>query len=147
MLSADRVLKYKMGPVAVEFAQPVAAGCSVFRGSITAVCQDGTLVQAGAAAPPSPMVGILGIAQHQQINTAGAPGTDAFYGGGTVRCRKGTWALPFDVAPTWADFDKPVYAVDDETVSLTQTPEGGTARLLVGTLCGLDADGTPYVEI
>lgn len=147
MLTADRTLTRRRTALLAEFAAPVATGCAVYRGSIAAVCQDGTLVQAGIAAPPSPIVGVLGIAAHQQINLANAPSTDGFYGPGMVHCERGAWALPFDVAPTWANLDAAVYAVDDETVSLTQTPEGGTARVKVGTLTGFDLDGTPYVQI
>ncbi|GAB6968393.1 hypothetical protein JCM25156A_24310 [Komagataeibacter kakiaceti JCM 25156] len=55
--------------------------------------------------------------------------------------------MPFDTAPTWANVGATVYAIDDETVSLTETPEGGTARLQVGTLSGLDENGVPFVLI
>ncbi|MFT8921668.1 hypothetical protein [Acetobacter sp.] len=147
MLTDDRALTRIPCGHGPEFALPVAAGMKVYRGSIAAVCQDGTLVQAAVAAPPSPIVGIAGIARHGQDNT----GTSNVYGdqtgAGDVWCERGTWALPFDVAPTWADLNKPVYAVDDETVSLTQTPEGGSAREQVGTFAGLDAQGTAWTYL
>lgn len=148
MLNADRALKTKLAPRGVEFGGYVAAGFVLYRGSITAVCADGTLVPAGAVNTPSPLAAILGIAQHQQINTAHFPAQGAFVGPkGPVNALRGVYALPFDAAPTWADKGKPVYAIDDETVSLTQTSSGGTARLQVGTLAGIDVDGTPYTEI
>lgn len=149
MLKADRTLRQKMGPRSPVFSGTVAAGFTLFRNSIAAVCADGTLVPAGSTGTPSAPVAILGLARHMQINTANFPGTGPGVGGGTaVECLTGCYALPFsDTAPTWADKGKPVYAVDDETVSLTQTPGSGTARLQVGVFAGIDADGTPYTEI
>ncbi|MFT8422074.1 MAG: hypothetical protein ABF479_17425 [Gluconacetobacter sp.] len=148
-LTADRKLdRLATVPRTPEFGGVVAAGYALWRGSIAAVCADGTLVPAGATGTPSAPVGVLGLAEHQQINTPNFPGMGQFVGGATpVKCEKGAWALPFDVAPSWANLNAPVYAVDDQTVSLTQTPEGASARLLVGTLIGFDLGGTPYVEI
>ena len=148
MLTADRTLLRKMGPRRAMFAGPVAAGAALFRGSIAAVCPDGTLVPAGTQSPLFAPVAILGIAKHQQLSTSGGLVTGDFVGSSTaVECETGCFALPFDTAPSWANKGQPVYAVDDQTVSLTQTPSGGTARLQVGVLAGLDVDGTPYVEI
>ncbi|MBM9400374.1 hypothetical protein JUN65_02040 [Gluconacetobacter azotocaptans] len=147
MLASDRAL----GRLAVlpgpTFGHSVAAGFTVHRGSIVAVCQDSTIVPAGSTGTPSPLVAIVGLSPRLQINTGTFPGVGENVGPGPVTPEKGCWALPFDAAPTWANVGAPVYAIDDETVSLTETPEGGTARLQVGTLAGLDVDGTPYVLI
>ena len=115
------------------------------------VCSDGTLIPAGATPTASGVtaIAVLGLAEHQQNNTGAIPNViGPFIGGATaVKCEKGAWALPFDTAPSWASVGAPVYAVDDQTVSLTQTPSGGSARLQVGTLAGLDLNGVPFVEI
>jgi len=147
-LVADRALDRLATPSRTpEFGGTVASGYTLYRGSIAVVCADGTLVPAGSANTPSAMVAVLGIAEHQQINTANFPGIGSFVGGGTsVKCERGSFALPFDAAPTWANFGAPVYAVDDQTVSLTQTPSGGSARLQVGVLIGF-VGTVPYVEI
>ena len=147
MLTDDRALDRMSCGSSPEFAHPVASANRVYRGSITAVCQDGTIVQAGIAAPPSPIVAIAGIAQYGQDNTGTSNVFGANSGPGVVPALRGAWALPFDVAPTWANKGAPVYAVDDETVSLTETPDGGTARLQVGVLAGIDSTGTPWTLI
>jgi hypothetical protein len=147
MLTSDRALDSIRCGHSPEFAHPVAAGNAVYRGSIVAVCQDGTIVQAGTAAPSSPIVAVEGIARQGQDNTGTSNVYGANSGAGDVWIEKGAWALPFDAAPTWANKGAAVYAIDDETVSLTETPEGGTARLQVGTLAGIDPAGTPWVYI
>ncbi|WP_278368070.1 hypothetical protein [Acetobacter orientalis] len=144
-LTKDRVIPEKKVSHGPEFPLLLANGFRVFRGSIAVVCQDGTVVPAGTAAPPSPAVAGAGVARHAQDNT----GTSSVIGGqtgpGPLWCEKGCFGVPFDATPTWADVNKDVYAVDDETVSLTETPASGTARIKVGTLSGIDADGTAYV--
>lgn len=144
-LSKDRTLPEKKVSHAPEFPLSVAAGYRVFRGSLCIVCKDGSVVPAGTAAPPSPVVASAGVARHAQDNTGTSAVMSAQVGPGPLWCEKGCFGVPFDTAPTWADVGKPVYAVDDETVSLTKTPVSGSARLQVGTLSGLEADGTPYV--
>lgn len=146
-LTKDRVLPEKKISHAPEFPLTVAAGTRVFRGSICLVCQDGTVVAAGTAAPPSPVVACAGIARHAQDNTGTSTVMSAQTGPGPLWCEKSCFGLPFDAPPTWANIKQPVYAVDDETVSLTETPASGAARIQVGTLAGLEADGTAYVLI
>lgn len=147
-LTADRNLNMLTGPTGPQWSAPVAAGFRIWRGSIVAVCLDGTIVPAAAANTPSAQKAILGLASHLQDNTgANSMLVGSFIGAGNVRVLRGTWGLPFDVAPTWAAYLQPVYAIDDQTVSLTQTPQGGTPRLQVGLFAGLQADGTPYVTI
>ncbi|GAB6965964.1 hypothetical protein JCM25156A_32220 [Komagataeibacter kakiaceti JCM 25156] len=146
-LSDDRALDRIRCGARPEFPLSVAAGFCVYRGAITAVCQDGTAVPAGSTGTPSPLVAIMGIARGRQDNS----GTSQVYGDqsgpGPAWIEKDAFALPFDTAPTWANVGATVYAIDDETVSLTETPEGGTARLQVGTLSGLDENGVPFVLI
>lgn len=150
MLAADRIIPERKIAPGPEFPHMVAAGFRLFRNSITAVCADGTVVPAGSANTPSPLVAIVGMATTQYDNTGAAglvPDIDTAPG---VWIRKGCWALPFDVAPTWANVNAPVYAVDDETVTLTEnagTEPAPANRLQVGTLAGLESDGTPYVLI
>lgn len=137
MLAADRVIPERKIAPGPEFPHMVAAGFRLFRNSITAVCADGTVVPAGSATTQYDNTGAAGLVP--DIDTA--PG---------VWIRKGCWALPFDVAPTWANVNAPVYAVDDETVTLTEnagTEAAPANRLQVGTLAGLESDGTPYVLI
>lgn len=147
MLTDDRALDRIPCGHGPEFGLPLGAGMKLYRGSIAAVCQNGTLAQAGTPAPPSPIVACAGIARQGQDNTGASNVYGDQSGAGNVWCERGTWALPFDVAPTWADAQKPVYAVDDQTVSLTQTPEGGAARIQVGILAGLDAAGVPWTYL
>lgn len=147
MLTDDRALDRMACGHSPEFAHPVAAACRVYRGSIVALCQDGTIVQAGTDAPPSPIVAIEGVAQYGQDNSGTSNVYGANSGPGLVPVRRGAWALPFDVAPTAANKGAAVYAVDDETVSLTETPASGPARLQVGTLTGIDSTGTPWTLI
>lgn len=147
MLTSDRVLQEKKSAANPEFGLPVAAGFKVYRGSICGVCADGTIVQAGATGTPQAIVAIGGVARHGQDNTGAANTFGPAVGAGHVWLKKGAWAFPFDTEPTWADVKKPVYAVDDETVSLTETPTSGAARLQVGTLVGFDENGTPFVLV
>lgn len=147
MLTTDRVLDQKQCSTGPVFGGSVANGFAVKKGSIAGICQDGTIVPAGTANPPTPIVAIGGICDRGQDNTGTSNTYGASTGPGPVDMLNGCWALPFDVAPTWAAKGKPVYAVDDETVSLTETPDGGAARLQVGTLAGLETNGTPYVLI
>jgi len=147
-LAADRILQRRDIPFGPLFANVVASGSTVYRGSICVVCSDGTIVPNGSAAPSGvTLVGVAGIAKHFQSNTTPPQVTSVLYGPNPVTVETGCWALPFDTAPTWANKGQPVYGVDDETVSLTETPSGGSARLQVGVLAGLDLDGTPYVTI
>ena len=151
MLTSDRVLReLAQQPVKPEWACRPAANVTIYRGAIVAVCQDGTIVPAGAAAPAtpaSPLVQIMGIADHQHNNPPGCPGTGLCGGPHPVRGRRRPVALPFDVLPTWASVGKPVYAVDDQTVTLTQAASANVNRLQVGVLSGFDLDGTPFVAL
>ena len=162
-LTKDRGLSEKAVPHAAEFGHAVAKGFRVFRGSIVALCADNTVVPAGSTGTPSPIVGISGIARQFKDNTGkGGPLTGDAVGDHPIWIKKGCYAIPFDAQPTAASIGQPVYAVDDETVSLSNgavppPSSGGTAessssgtssaRLQVGTLSGIDLDGTPFVTI
>jgi hypothetical protein len=140
-LAADRVLLVKQTQLA-EFSYPVQTGARVFRGSIVALCSDGTIVPAGDGAASPGAVAIAGIAEHVQDNTASPTLPSGQSGPGRVRCRRGCFALPFDTAPTAANFKAAVYAVDDQTVTLT-----ASGHLAVGTLAGFDENGVPWVQV
>lgn len=144
-LSADRKIDWRLSPRRIGFAYPVAAGYRVFRNSLVTILQNGTLVPAGTASPPSPAVRVEGLAEHMQDNTAtGTMLPPEIAGPAPVLCNKGSFALPFDVAPTAAALGAPVYAIDDQTVSLSSN---SGARLQAGVLDGFDTNGTPYVLI
>lgn len=160
-LKADRIVAEKVVPHAPEFGHGVAAGFRVYRGGIVAVCADGTIVPAGATGTPSQPVAIAGLARQFKDNGPGASVLNGDMAGPhPIWVKKGCYALPFDAVPTWANVGQPVYAVDDETVSLSSgeksAPASGesssassaaSTRLQVGTLAGFELDGTPYVLI
>lgn len=135
-LKNDRVIDEKHGALSPQFGFTVAPGHTVYRHAICAVCQEGHIVPAGAKDSASVIVAVAGIARHQQSDR------DPGY----VDCMKACFALPFDTAPSWADVGKPVYAIDDETVTLTETSSDGK-RLRVGSLAGIEIDGTPFVTV
>lgn len=147
-LTQDAIYREKRTPHAPEFPAFVAEGERVFRGSIVAICKNGTLIRPQTKpASTTSVVGIVGIADRAVDNT-GASGLAPTVGAVPASWpRKGCWALPFDTAPDWSALGKAVYAVDDGQVSLTQTPSGGSARLQVGVFAGLDEAGTPFVTI
>ncbi|NHO33323.1 hypothetical protein [Acetobacter fallax] len=146
-LTSDSSYLEKRVPHGPEFPHVVAAGVKTFRGSICLVCQDGTIVLPQTENPPSPVVAVVGLADRQLDATATAGLAPAVGGEPPLWPKKGCWALPFDTAPTWADYGKPAYAVDDAQVSLTETPSGGSARLPVGTIAGFDEAGNAFVLI
>lgn len=161
-LHSDRIVDEKAVPHAPEFGHSVAAGFRVYRGSIVAVCADGTIVPAGSTGTPSQPVAIVGLARQFKDNSPAASVLNGDMAGPhPIWVKKGCYALPFsETQPTWANVGHPVYAVDDETVSLssggTAAPASGESssassaaptRLQVGTLSGFELDGTPYVLI
>ncbi|OUJ13097.1 hypothetical protein [Acetobacter sp. DsW_063] len=146
-LTSDAVYLEKKVPHGPEFPHTVASGVKVFRGSLCVVCDDGTVVLPQTASPASPMVAIVGLADRQVDNTGSSGLAPAVGIAPSLWPQKGCWALTFDTAPTWASVGEPVYAVDDATVSLTETPSGGTARLEVGTIAGIDEAGNAFVLI
>lgn len=166
-LKQDRAVDEKIVPHGPEFGHSVAEGFRVYRGSLVAVCADGTIVPAGAAGTPSAPIAIVGLARQFKDNSSGGSMFNGdMVGAYPIWVKKGCYALPFDTAPSWANVGQPVYAIDDETVSLSAThgssstssestaassssptPTSSTARLQVGTLAGFETDGTPYVLI
>ncbi|MXV43913.1 hypothetical protein GS501_02450 [Saccharibacter sp. 17.LH.SD] len=153
-LKSDRPVSEKNVPHGPEFGHSVASGFRVYRGSLVAVCADGTIVPAGSTNTPSPPVAIVGIARQFKDNSpAGSTLNGDMVGPHPIWVKKGCFALPFDTAPSWANVNQPVYAIDDETVSLSH--EGSSSgessssgsRLQVGTLAGFETNGTPYVLI
>ena len=142
-LTAGRLLPYRDGDYAPEFAYPVQAGARVYRGSMVVLCSDGTLIPNGAApAGGATVVDFAGIAEHVQDNTGLGTYPSGLSGPGSVRCRHGVFALPFDAAPTFTNVGSVVYGIDDQTVTLT----AGTHQA-VGKLVGIDQYGTPWVQV
>lgn len=144
MLTADRALLRRVG-WENEFAYQVQAGSKVFRGSIVALCLDLTIVPAGSANTGAAQQAVAGVAaEFHDATGAGLPNEFA-QPGRYVACLRGLFLLPFDAAPTAAAIHQPVYALDDQTVTLSQ----GTApaHLQVGTLFGFDERGQPWVLI
>lgn len=149
MLKADRALVRADGPRQRPFGLPVAAGLTVYRGSIAVVFSDGTIAPAGTATPSGLTVATVspGIVRHFQSNVPNPQVMSGQFGPGMVELDRGAWALPFDTAPTWDKLGEPVYAIDDETVSLTKAASDGSTRVQVGTFAGLDEAGTPFVTL
>jgi len=155
-LNADRALVRLAGPRVPEFANSVAAGFVVYRGSIVSLLSDGTIIPAGMATPAGvTVVGNPGISSRYQNNLSSQNIVGDNYGPGPVRVERGSWGLPFDAAPSWANFGASVYAIDDQTVSLSDgsspasgnTPAVAATRLKIGVLAGFDERGTPFVTI
>ena len=141
-LTADRKLDLREYPP-VEYGYQVQVGARVFRGSIVAICSDFTLIPAGTVGTPA-AVALVGIAERQEANTPGVGIPSSLNAPIAVRCRRGSFQLPFDVAPPASAINAPVYAVDDQTVSLSNN---GGARLQLGTLEGFDQNGNPWVKV
>ena len=141
-LSADRKLDVRQA-VPVEYGYPVQSGAKVYRGSIVALCSDLTLVPAGTVGTPAAVV-IAGIAEQQMANMPNTGIISSLNTPVAVRCRRGSFQLPFDVTPPASAINTPVYAIDDQTVSLSS---GGGAHLQIGVLEGFDERGNPWVKV
>lgn len=115
-----------------EFGYPVAPGEQVYRGSLIALNAAGQAQRIQTAGS----VVFLGLC-NQDVNNVGqsAPGA-------TVIGQKGGWKLTVPSA-TFSNIGATVYAVDDGTLSLTNT--GGTL-LVAGTLAGIEG-GNTYVNL
>jgi hypothetical protein len=142
-LTADRLLQFRTSAPRQTYAYSVQAGFKIWRGSIVAICGDETIVPAGATGANPAIVKIVGIASHQQDNTSSQV-PSPWSGSAPVEIYRGVYQLPFDTAPTGANEGAAVYAIDDQTVSLSSS---SGARLQVGTLDGFDELGNPYVSI
>ncbi len=113
------------------YGYPVSAGTRLYKKALVAILAGGFAVPAGTAGA----VSVVGVAENAVDNREGIDGDQR------VRAVKSTFPFAFDVAPTFADIDKPVYAVDDDTVSLD-----GTGKLKCGVLDGIE-DGQFFVRI
>ncbi len=138
-LSADRKLDVRE-KVPVEFGYYVGAGFIVYRGSIVAIRADFTIVPAGSAGA---LVNV-GIAERMQSNLPPTGFTSSLQAPMAVRCRRGSWQLPFDVVPVAANIGAAVYAIDDQTVSLSSN---SGAHLQCGVLEGFDERFNPWVRM
>jgi hypothetical protein len=135
-LSAPRMATKQLGPDAVplKLKLPIKANTKIYAGSL--VCID-----AGYAAPARAATTLLvvGRAEATYDNTGGA--NAAFY----VEVAQGAFNWNNSSAGDLiaiADIGKVVYAVDDQTVALTN---GSSSRSVAGRVCQIDADGTVWV--
>ncbi len=151
MLSADRKLDHRQS-LPVEYGYYVQGGAHVFRGSIVALCSDFTLIPNGAAQPAgsAPPVVIVGISERQMVGgnpSTGAP-VSSLNAPVAIRCRRGSYQVPFDAPPPAAAINTPVFAIDDQTVSLSNGAVAGgpPAHLQCGVLEGFDELGNPWVK-
>lgn len=110
-----------------RYGFPVYAGIKHFGRSIVALNAAGQSIPAGHADE----VCLMGLAETHTDNTTGATGDK------TVQCLRGVRRYPV-AAATQADINSPVYALDDNTLQLTNA--GGELQL--GVLAAIDADGT-----
>jgi hypothetical protein len=141
-LSADRKLDYREYGT-VEYGYLVQQGFTVFRGSIVAICSDKTIIPNGAAGSPA-AVAVVGIAERQASNITTAGITSSLNNpAGYVRCRRGSFQVPFDTAPPASAIGATVYAIDDQTVSLSSA---SGAHLPCGVLEGFDQAGNPWTR-
>jgi len=147
-LSEDRILKRLASENGPGFPGSLASGVIIYRGAIVGAASDGTLAPAGTSTVT--LTRIAGISPRHMDNSGNTSIVGPSVGSGPIVPEHGYFALPFDSAPTEASINAAVYAVDDETVSLTESTTDGTTtvtRLQVGTLAGFDGTGTPYVKI
>ena len=110
------------------FTDPVAAGATLYAGSIV------MLDASGNAVPGSTALGLSarGIAQAPADNAAGAAGDLS------VTSAAGVWKLANDGTITRADIGGTAWCVDDQTVA---NNDGTGTRSAVGTIVDVDADG------
>lgn len=119
----DQVTPWRSGDA---YAYGVKGGTRIYAGTLVALTASGFAVPAGHTDAKV----IVGVSAHHADNR------DGFDDDGHIRVQKDrTWRLAFDAAPTVTDIGKPVYAVDDDTVSLS---DGSGSRLQVGTLDGIE---------
>lgn len=113
-----------------RFGYPAGSGVRIFRKSIVALLATGMAVPAGTANA----VSIVGLAEG---NVDNRDGTD---GDLNVEALRGCFGFIF--AADEADIGRPVYAVDDQTLSF----DGSGGRLMVGTIAGI-GDGRTWIDI
>lgn len=113
-----------------RFGYPVKTGVRIFRKSIVALLATGMAVPAGTANA----VSIVGLAEGNVDNRDGADGDL------NVEALRGCFGFIF--AADEVDIGRPVYAVDDQTLSF----DGSGGRLMVGTVAGI-GDGRTWIDI
>lgn len=109
-----------------RYGFPVYTGIKHYGRSIVALNAAGQSVPAGHADG----VCLMGLAEERIDNSDGATGDQ------TVNCLRGVFKYPVAAAGQ-DDIGKPVYALDDNTLQLTNV--GGELQL--GVLEAIDADG------
>lgn len=129
VLTASRKVPEKEGS---RFNYPVAASAVIYKGALVAINTAGDLVPATASAT----LRVVGVARDTADNTGGAAGA--------IRCEVKTGIFRFNnstagEAVTEAlALSHPVYAVDDETVSLT---DNAGVRPIAGICTSVDSSG------
>jgi hypothetical protein len=127
-LAANVKLQVRGGP---NFGYGVAAGLHVFAGAFLALNAAGVLVRPQDAGA----VVFAGVADRELDNSLGVTATaPGMAGGGFVVAQRFIVIKAAVPAATYANIGAPVYAVDDGTLTLTQSG----ALLQVGTLEGFD---------
>jgi hypothetical protein len=134
-LTADNLLDRRgEEPVRNRFGYSVAAGEIVWRGSLIALNSAGNVVRVQT----SGALVFLGVCNKQVDNRNGSAVSTS-----RVEGQKGTWGITVPSA-TFSNTGATVFAVDDGTVSLTNSG----SLLTVGTLAGTDiGTGRTYVSI
>lgn len=112
------------------FGYPVAANTRIFGRALVALTAAGLAVPVGA----TDGIAFAGIAKESIDNLAGGDGEK------TVTVLRDVRGFVFDA--TASDLNKPVYATDDETLTLTA---GGNA-MRVGVIVGI-GDGRVWVNL
>jgi hypothetical protein len=115
------------------FGYPIAPGETVYTGGLTGINVAGQAQRIQTAGT----VAFIGIATNG-VNNSGSAGA-----GGNIVAASDTFALPVEGA-TVSNINAPVYATDDNTLTLVQPTTGFTGR--IGYLAGID-NGRTYVKI
>lgn len=133
-LTKDQWHKSRQNNLATPVPYPVAASVTIFAGAIVAIDASGNLIPAPAAQNAE----CVGIAQDGYVNGASITTTKPV----TV-CRGQQQHLLLSTTPTQADVTKPVYYVDDASVTLS-APADVTTQ--VGRITELGESGN-YVWV
>lgn len=112
-----------------RFYLPVAAAVHIFQGALVVVDSAGNANPAGNATGAYVAGCVVGRADFEADNTGGAAGAIA------IEVRQGAFTWLFTAPLTQANFGSKVYAVDDQTVILSNAGPNVTAA---GYFIGLD---------
>lgn len=122
----DLDIPQRMPVVGSSYGYGVKGGIRIFRKSIVGITAGKLAVPASTAG----CVALIGLAENHVDNRDGADGAVP------VNLLKGVFKMPFAAAVP-ADIGSPVYALDDQTLQLTNA--NGALRL--GSIEAIDAEG------